>query len=252
MRNADQWVASKYVRRGDTLVASRDVAEVGVGSRLVTDRVAAFYGRYLPTHARGRLIDLGCGKVPLYGAYRHLVDEVVCVDWPQSVHRTPYLDAEADLAGRLPFPDASFDTIVLSDVLEHLPEPQLLWNEMARMLRPGGRVLMNVPFLYSLHEVPHDYARYTEFGLRRLVRQAGLSVTLLEPVGGSLHVLADLLAKHLAHLPGLGHPLAAAVQGVVGLLDRTALGARIVRRTATHFPLGYFVIAERGVVPPAP
>ena len=251
MRHADRWIESKYVQRRGKLVASRNPAEVGVGSRLITDRIAALYDQHLPRYARGRLIDLGCGKVPLYGCYRRLVDEVTCVDWPQSVHafsdREGHLDLEADLSQPLPFADASFDTLILSDVLEHVPTPEALWFEMARLLTPGGHLLLNTPFLYGVHEAPHDYARYTEYALRRFARQAGLDVPLLLPIGGSLHVLADLLAKHLVHLPAVGNALASAVQGAVALLDRSRLGQRVSARTGPRFPLGYFMVAQRPV-----
>ena len=241
----DGWSESKYVRRGGRLAASHDRTEVGLGSRLVTDRIAALYDTHLPRFARGRLVDLGCGKAPLYGTYRPLVSEVTCVDWPQSLHDGAFVDVAADLSAPLPFADAAFDTIVLSDVLEHVPSPDRLWHEMARVLAPGGHVLLNLPFLYGVHEAPHDYARYTEFALRRFAARAGLAVALLVPVGGSLHVLADLLAKHLAQVPLLGAPLALGAQGLVALLDRTPWGRRVAARTGTHFPLGYFMVAAR-------
>lgn len=183
--------------------------------------------------------------MPLYGLYRTRVSEVTCVDWPQSAHASPHLDAAVDLNEALPFADGRFDTIVLSDVLEHLAEPAVLWREMARVLAPGGRLLLNTPFLYGVHEAPHDYARYTEFGLRRLAEQAGLEVLLLRPMGGSLHVMADLLAKHLAQLPLFGALLAAATQGAVALLDRTPLGRRIAARTQARFTLGHFMVVTK-------
>jgi len=245
MRNTDLWAETKYVRRRGRLMASRDRSEVGVGSRLIGDRVAALYEAELAQHARGRLVDLGCGKAPLYGAYRALVDSVTCVDWPQSVHASPYLDCEADLSLPLPFADAAFDTVILSDVLEHVADPRLLWHEIARLLAPGGKLLLNLPFLYGVHEAPHDYARYTGYALRRFAREAELEVIVLHTVGGSLHVLADLLAKHLAHLPLAGPPLASAVQGLVALLDRFDWGRRLARRSGERFPLGYFMVAAK-------
>jgi SAM-dependent methyltransferase len=183
--------------------------------------------------------------VPLYGLYRGLVDEVTCIDWPQSVHASKHLDHALDLNQPLPLPDAAFDTLLLSDVLEHIAEPARLWHEMARLLAPGGHLLLNTPFLYGVHEAPHDYARHTGFGLRRAAEQAGFRVLLLQPMGGSLHVMADLLAKHLAALPLLGAPLAQAAQGVVALLDQTTLGPRLTARTAAHFTLGHFMVAVR-------
>jgi SAM-dependent methyltransferase len=135
--------------------------------------------------------------------------------------------------------------VVLSDVLEHVPQPELLWHEMARLLAPGGHALINVPFMYGLHEVPHDYGRYTEFALRRFAAQAGLQVALLEPVGGSLDVWADMLAKHLVRLPLLGTMLAMWVQGMVRVFDNTVVGRRLARRSGQRFPLGYFMVATR-------
>ncbi len=245
MRNADRWTESKYVRCNGQLLASRDRSEVGIGSRLVTDRVAALYAQHLPRYARGRLVDLGCGKAPLYGIYRTLVDSVVCIDWPKSVHASPYVDVAVDLGQPIPFADAAFDTVILSDVLEHLPAPERLWHEMARILAPGGHVLLNVPFLYGIHEAPHDYGRYTGFALQRFAALVGLDVVLLATVGGILHVLADLLAKPLAYVPLLGTPLAVGVQGAVSLLDRTAWGRRVAEETGRRFPLGYFMIVRR-------
>lgn len=244
MRNPDRWTPSKYVQRRGRLAASHDAAEVGVGSRLIAGMVAACYDAHLSRYAKGRLIDLGCGKVPLYGAYRGLVSEVVCVDWPDSPHGGLHVDLEADLGQVLPFDAASFDTVVLSDVLEHVPEPALLWQEMARLLAPGGHAFVNVPFMYGVHEAPHDYYRYTEFALRRFAEKAGLELPVLLNVGGSQHVLADLLAKHLAQLPLVGAPLAALTQGAVTLTDRSAWGRRLTERTGSRFTLGYFMVAR--------
>jgi SAM-dependent methyltransferase len=246
MRHADQWTESKYVLHAGRWRGSRDRRELGAGSQLIADRTVALYAEHLPQYVRGSLVDLGCGKAPLYGIYRSLAGDVTCVDWPSSVHASPYLDQAVDLNGPLPFVDGAFDTIVLSDVLEHLAEPGFLWGEMARVLAAGGHLVLNTPFLYGIHESPHDYARFTEFGLRRFARQAGFEVLLLVPVGGSLHVMADLLAKHLARLPLAGVALARATQGAVALLDRTRWGQRISARTSTHFPLGYFMVAARG------
>lgn len=248
MRNADSWIPSKYVWKRGRLVASRDPSEVGIGSRLIADCVAAFYARELPRVARGRLIDLGCGKAPLYGVYNGHVDSVVCVDWPQSVHASPYLDHEVDLSQPLPFPDASFETVLLSDVLEHVSDPWVLWSEIARVLSPDGCLVMNVPFIYGIHEAPHDYCRYTEFALRHYAAKSGLEVKLLDTIGGSLHVLADLLAKHIVRVPVIGKLTAGAIQNLVALIDSTTLGKRLSARTSRSYPLGYFLIAKR---PPA-
>jgi SAM-dependent methyltransferase len=241
VKNTTEWRATKFVKQGGCWRSSRDPAEVGAGSRLITDCVARAYGEHLPRHARGRLLDLGCGKVPLYGAYRDLVADVTCVDWVSDSH----VDHVCDLSEPLPFRDAQFDTIILSDVLEHIAEPGALWREMTRVLAVDGKIIMNVPFLYWIHAHPHDYYRYTCFALERFVQRNHLSLVVLQPLGGIVEVLADLSAKALDKLPWAGRPLALVLQALVGALGRTRLGARLAMVSARHFPLGYFLVAQR-------
>jgi SAM-dependent methyltransferase len=150
-----------------------------------------------------------------------------------------------DLSTSLPLGSASFDTVLLSDVLEHVPDPALLCAEIARVLAPGGVLLANVPFYYGVHERPHDYYRYTRFALERFMRLAGLDTVEIEPLGGSLEIFADLLAKHLQPVPLAGPPLALVLQRLVALLGRTRPGRRLALRTAEVFPFGYALVARK-------
>lgn len=245
MRNQAFWKPSKFVYRRGHLIGSRDAREVSIGSRLSADLIATFYDRELPRHARGKLLDLGCGKVPLYAAYKDVISECVCVDWASTGHKNEYLDQECDLTLPLPFADGHFDTIVLSDVLEHIPTPEALCREIARVLAPSGKLIMNVPFYYWLHEEPHDYYRYTEHALRRFIELAGLKLVILETTGGSPELLADVLAKHLARAPLVGKTLAAFVQWAMLRFVNTRLGRKASRSTSRKFPFGYFLIAEK-------
>ena len=245
MKNQEHWTPSKFVFCRGRLQASRDVRNVTVGSRLISDLTAKLYQQYLPQHCRGRLVDLGCGRVPLFEAYRNHVESVTCVDWPGSAHGNEFIDVAHDLSQPLPFDDGEFDTIVLSDVLEHMSEPQLLCNEMARILSPGGKCLLNTPFFYWLHEVPHDYYRYTEFALRTLMGKAGFNVLLAQPTGGSPEILADIVAKHLSQVPVFGKPTAMFAQWLTSVLVRTPPGRKLSKSTAQSFPLSYFLVAEK-------
>lgn len=241
MKNPSRWKPTKFESHRGRLRGSRDSHELGVGSRLMSDLVAARYQAHLAGNARGRLLDLGCGAVPLYAAYAPFVSEVTCVDWAPGEH----IDMYCDLSVPLPFGADSFDTIILSDVLEHVPEPALLWREMTRLLAPGGQIIMNVPFYYSVHGHPHDYYRYTNFALARFAQLNALQIVHLAAFGGIVEVMADLVAKSLSKLPVFGPPLAMAVQFVVGGFGRTRLGERIVQASSRHFPIGYFMIARR-------
>jgi SAM-dependent methyltransferase len=245
VKEPEKWQPSKFVRRNGRLLASRDEREVALSSRLHADLVARWYDLHIRQFVRGRLLDLGCGKIPLFEAYRRYITASVCVDWGNSLHRNAHLDMECDLTQRLPFADGEFDTIILSDVLEHIPEPGQLWHEMARVLAPHGRVLMNVPFLYWLHEEPHDYYRYTEHALQRFATAANLRVTHLTAIGGAPEVLADMLAKNIVAVAWIGRPMAVVVQSIAGALASTRLGRDLSARTARRFPLGYAVVAEK-------
>ena len=241
MRNEADWRPTKYVQRGGRWRSSTDAAQVGTGSRLITDAVAHAYGQHLAGHAHGRLLDLGCGQAPLYALYRPLVDSVTCVDWADA----PHIDQVCDLAQPLPFADGAFDTIILSDVLEHVPDPALVWREMTRVLAPGGHIVVNVPFFYWLHAHPHDFYRYTRFALERFVAINGLQLLHLHALGGVAEVWADLNAKLLDKLPLIGPALAVGLQALVGAFGRTQLGQRVAEVSARHFPLGYFLVAHK-------
>jgi len=241
VKNRASWRATKFERVRGRLRGSRNRGEVGVGSRLISDLVAAQYDLHLATHATGRLLDLGCGKAPLFAAYAPYVTEVTCVDWAPGEH----IDLTCDLSQPLPFENDRFDTILLSDVLEHMPDPALLWREMTRVLARQGKIILNVPFYYSVHAHPHDYYRYTNFALERFVKINGLELVLIAPIGGIVEVIADLFAKALSKLPVVGPPLSMLTQFVVGGFGRTRWGARVARVSSRHFPFGYFTIAQR-------
>ena len=97
MKNKENWLPTKFVYRNGKLKASRDKKEVAVSSRLATNITAEFYQKELSNYARGKLLDLGCGNVPLYATYKDLVEDNFCVDWQDSMHLNKYLDLNADL-----------------------------------------------------------------------------------------------------------------------------------------------------------
>src|SRR5262249_16501779 len=137
MKREEEWRPSKFVTMNGRYRASRDQNAVPLASRLITDSLACIYEQALRRHARSGLLDLGCGKVPLFGVYRALVSSVTCVD-RMSYGDLIHVDREVDLNDSLPFPGSQFDTILATDVLEHVKRPHRLFGEIARVLRPGG------------------------------------------------------------------------------------------------------------------
>jgi len=226
-------------------MASRDTKEVNVASRLMADIIAESYEKALKLHARGKLLDLGCGKVPLYEAYKKYITKNICVDWESTLHKNEYLDLECDINKELPFEQNEFDTVILSDVLEHIPEPEHLLKEISRVLAHGGKLIMNVPFYYWIHEQPHDYYRYTEFALKRLMKNAGLVLVEFKVIGGPLEILADIIAKNVQSLPLVGSSLAILAQKITYIFAKTTVGQKISNGRSELFPFGYFLVATK-------
>jgi SAM-dependent methyltransferase len=236
MRNAADWIETKFALTPAGLAAGPLVA---LSSRWNVTFAAPHFERMIRNHARGVLLDLGCGKAPLFGVYGRYADRVICVDWPRSAHGPEYMDFAADFNRGLALRDATVDTVLCTSVLEHIAEPAVFWNETVRVLRPGGKLLLGAPFFYSLHEQPHDYARYTRFWYERQCAAHDFRVISLEPYGGGLDVLAHVTAKVLARWRLPSRLLAAAVPRVLrfSALRRWNWG------TADILPAGYCLVA---------
>jgi SAM-dependent methyltransferase len=242
MKNQDKWKPSKFVFKKKRLIASRDPNSVSISSRLVADLIASYYEKYLPLYSKGTLIDLGCGEVPFFEVYKSYVNEIVCVDWASTFHDIAFADFYCDLNDILPFENEKFDTIILSDVLEHISRPQLLICEMSRILVKNGKIIMNVPFIYNLHEIPHDYYRYTEYGLKFLIESCGLRTIYISPIGGFPEVLGDMSAKFAFSIPFFGKELSIFIQRVTSVFIKTSLGKKISNKSSHRYPLGYFLV----------
>lgn len=151
----------------------------------------AVLGRFLGRHAavvQGRLLDVGCGNRPYAPWYDRFAERSVGLD------ATPGRGVDVlGFADRLPFADETFDTVVATEVLEHVTDARRAVAELHRVLRPGGHALVTVPFLYPTHEAPYDFRRFTHFGLRSLLEGHGLEVVTLEAKGGPLVLLAHFL-----------------------------------------------------------
>jgi len=143
---------------------------------------------------RGRLLDVGAGEAP----WRDLL--------PAGVE---YVGVDADLSGefgmrhqsdityydgkRLPFDDASFDHVLCTEVLEHVQDPKAFLADLKRVLRLGGTLILTVPWSARLHHLPHDYNRFTRYGLKSLLESAGFSILKLDERGNDIAVITNKL-----------------------------------------------------------
>lgn len=240
MRHSHLWREGKYGFAPSGRFQPRLGAEgVAPASWLFAALTAAAYQEAMPRCCRGHLLDLGCGTAPLFPLYQRLAVSTVLADWPQTLHPSPCLDCYLDVGQTLPFCDGAFDTVILSDVLEHLSDPAGALCEIHRVMARGGTLLLSVPFLYRIHEAPHDYFRYTEHGLRHLARKAGFCINSIAPLGGMAEVMVDWLAKamHELHVPSR---VVVGVQRVVHRWRQGRVGS------GQALTLGYFVELQRG------
>lgn len=139
--------------------------------------------------AHGVLLDVGCGVKPYENLFRPYVEEYIGIEYsPESGFRGNKADVCGD-AGYLPFADGSFDTILCTEVMEHVPNPEKTIEEFARLLRPGGKVLTTAPFFYPIHD-PYDFFRYTPDGLKVMMERHGLKVDSVTPLSGTAVTIA--------------------------------------------------------------
>jgi SAM-dependent methyltransferase len=200
--------------------------------------------------AEARILDVGAGR----GDFADLFEgrQYLALD----VYPYPEVDIVCDLTQVNPFRPGSFDAILLLNVMEHVYDTRALLNSLAGMLKPGGVILVAIPFLVKIHQAPIDFVRYTHYALERQAQDAGLQVDLLEgyydPVfflgegtGNLRHAVLPTMKGWRRYLAGAG---LAVIDSCAGLLNRLigagkSLPPEQVRSSA---PTGYQIVYRKG------
>lgn len=148
------------------------------------------------TFLEGDLLDVGCGKMP----YREFiitnskVISYVGLDIESAIEYHSKIKPDFTWNGmRMPFKDKSFDSVFSTEVFEHCPDLDIILSEISRVLKPGGKLFFTVPFLWPLHEVPHDESRYTPFHLERKLLENKFNKIKIESTGGWDASMAQML-----------------------------------------------------------
>jgi 4-amino-4-deoxy-L-arabinose transferase-like glycosyltransferase len=202
-------------------------------------------------HARGLLLDIGCGLKPYEAAFAGRVSRHLGLEPSPSAG---YLGNRADLVGDaacLPVAEATFDTVLCTEVLEHVRAPGRVVAEIARVLRPGGVAIVTVPFVYPVHD-RQDYQRFTGAGLRELFAEPRFEVVELRPLSFpvmTLCIMAAIVIHELCFVRSrygyaLSVPLRPLLWVVVGALNVTGWVGEAVCR-ATSFPFNHLLVARR-------
>ncbi len=146
--------------------------------------------------ARGTILDYGCGGQPYRELFSSKAQQYIGADVAAAADTAPdltFLPGE-----RLTLADESIDTILSTQVLEHVAEHDSYLAECRRLLKPGGRLLITVPMQWRHHEVPFDYFRYTRFGITHCLVKYGFAIEDLKPCGGVYALIGQIFASHLA------------------------------------------------------
>lgn len=135
----------------------------------------------------GKLLDTACGAMPYreYILSNSSVTKYIGLDIVTARNYSDTVKPDVTWTGEtMPFETNSFECAIATEVLEHVPEPINFLSETYRVLKPGGVFFFTVPFLWPLHEPPHDEYRYTPFALERLLSSAGFLDITLTALGG--------------------------------------------------------------------
>jgi SAM-dependent methyltransferase len=181
----------------------------------------------MATDTHGIVLDVGCGAAPYRALFAHATYFGAEVPAASTYGSAKQPDLLFD-GKRLPIADAQVDAILCSQVLEHVFEPDAFLSEIRRVLRPNGRLLLTVPFVWDEHEQPYDFARYSSFGLHHLARRHGFRVVDAKRTLADSSLFAQLwlayLYKVLARLPGMFRKIVLASVSVPVNLIGLAIG----------------------------
>ncbi len=189
-------------------------------NRALYNELARQTGKRLPLGNEGRVLDVGCGSQP----YRSLFDGR-CSKYFGADYYVTGTDATRAAADVLPYRDDEFETVVLFQVLEHVPRPWKVVEECARVLKPGGFLLASVPFIFPHHPSPNDYYRYTHEGLANLAEQSGLEIREITAQVRSVTTLCLILTWYLGMVQDKLGKMGTWVRAAVGALAITPVNA---------------------------
>lgn len=195
------------------------------------------------------ILDIGCGKMRLKP---YIINNVnyIGLDYLKTAQlygTSPNIYANGQF---LPFKNDSFTDICLLEVMEHVPEPDLVLKEAFRILKPNGTVYFTAPFMYPIHDAPYDYQRWTRFGIINLAKDAGFSITSIKQRGTPIQTsalfyniaLTRITLSYLKNLNPLGIILIIIAPVMIFLNNILAILISKITSKDEIMPFGYAAI----------
>lgn len=153
--------------------------------------------------ARGKMLDFGCGAMPYRDMFLDVVEEYIGADVAIAAGATPDLIIRPNEA--IPVADNIFDTVLSTQTLEHVPDFVFYLNECSRVLKPKGVLILTAPMQWRHHEEPHDYWRFTAYGLRYALDKAGFVVKSMAPCGGAFSLAGQIILNNMVEKRGFNN-----------------------------------------------
>ena len=219
--------------------------------------------KYLPAGRQVHLVDIGCGRMPYRKELEPLVASYIGVDHPQ-VSKLYTSDIKPEVladAKKLPFKKNSFNIALLLQVLEHVDDPLKVIHEAARVLKPGGVLILSVPFFYPLHDMPYDFGRYTETALKSFISEASLNLLKITAQGSFLEFWLQMMNTFLVkrindminnfkftHIFWLFPIIIIAIPVILlnnMLIVIISLASQVFPKYPNYFPLDYLVVTRK-------
>lgn len=154
----------------------------GITSKITRKNLEEFIQKYTN---KGKTLDIGCANARYFKYFPNRVG----ID----IKKTPAVDIVADAHDLHMFQDERFDCILCTEVLEHLHTPQKAINEMHRVLKKNGILIITTRFLFPLHDIPGDYYRFTKYGLKHLL--SNFEIIEMKEEVNTLGAIAVLLQR---------------------------------------------------------
>lgn len=188
---------------------------------------------------RGKVLDIGGKKERRRGSFIPPVQKTDCWHY---VNLDPATNPDylCD-AAKLPMAAGQYDIVLLCEVLEHVPAPELVIAEAYRVLADRGRLFISMPFLSGLHADPEDYQRWTGAQLGRVLRKIGFGSAEIIPMGGPFSVVYDMLypIRNMFSIPFVMKIILKAIAPFILWLDHLFIQGRVYVTT------GYWVEAHK-------
>lgn len=160
----------------------------------IARRGLAFEIKSLAKELNGKILDVGCGTKPYESFFNY--GDYIGLEYDTGIDSEKktadyYYDGKT-----FPFDSESFDSVICNQVLEHVFEPKEFLSEINRILKPGGKFLITVPFAWDEHEQPYDFARYSSFGIVYLLEKNGFKILKQRKSVSNIAVIFQLLSGY--------------------------------------------------------